>query len=752
MSKGNKRTWKLQDIHAHDGAINCLSIGHRSGKVIATGGDDKKVNLWALGKSYCIMSLKGHTSGVDSVRFNSNEDTVVAGSQSGAVKIWNLEASKILRTLSGHKDNVKALDFHPFGDIVASGSLDTNIKLWDYRRKGCIFTYKGHKGGVNCLRFSPDGKWIASAGDDGCAMLWDMTTGKQIGDFKHPSVTSLTFHPVDFLMATAGTDRTVKFWDLDTFEMISSTDVDSAPIRKVFIHPEGWGAYAACQDYLKVYGWEPAVCYDSVNVGWGKPTDIVVYQNQLIGASIQQSTVQIYMADLTKLKHSGADGIQGEEQSPNPFLNPSRRRSFITKSQLVKRMEVDAGETGREMQGDKKKDGAGDDVVNYHDVFNPRHELPRDSEKRPSLPMSVSEEVSRLKQRQSSPTINTDLKRTNHHNRSLSQQNKQAQLATTTKQQATKQPQQTAKQPQRTTFDASKTKRSQAIQHNRDSPRSKTTTASNFKHNQSCTTTTASDKSFNVFDLTAKLPDLSNLSLVDFKQPLPPSHHIQPFDSFKAIESPDHLPWKESYSLTHSTSFQPPPLNLSLNHFPPTDQADELSDEKSISCISGGHLAIINVFSNRHRNLQDFKSLWMVGNVKMALDRAVGMNDQSVLQDIVNLLLQTPSTWTLDICTCILPVLSSLLFSRYEAYANTSLNAVKFILRTYSSLIKDSLTNVSSIGVDITKEERYNKSKRCYQMLKDIESNIDGRFCPSSCSVPQGVHLREIKLLLAQMD
>ncbi len=40
---------------AHGGKVNCLGLGHKSGRVLVTGGDDKKVNLWTVGKPNCIM-------------------------------------------------------------------------------------------------------------------------------------------------------------------------------------------------------------------------------------------------------------------------------------------------------------------------------------------------------------------------------------------------------------------------------------------------------------------------------------------------------------------------------------------------------------------------------------------------------------------------------------------------------------------------------------------------------------------------
>ena len=135
---------QVQEFPAHSANVNCLRIGRKSSQVLVTGGDDKKVNVWAIGKPNAILSLAGHTSPVESVCFDSNDEVVVAGAGSGTVKLWDLEQAKVIRTLTGHRSNCVAVDFHPYGDFFASGSMDTNLKVWDIRRKSCIQTYKGH--------------------------------------------------------------------------------------------------------------------------------------------------------------------------------------------------------------------------------------------------------------------------------------------------------------------------------------------------------------------------------------------------------------------------------------------------------------------------------------------------------------------------------------------------------------------------------------------------------------------------------
>jgi len=43
------------EFAAHVGNVNCLALGHKSGRVMVSGGDDRKVNMWAVGKPTCIM-------------------------------------------------------------------------------------------------------------------------------------------------------------------------------------------------------------------------------------------------------------------------------------------------------------------------------------------------------------------------------------------------------------------------------------------------------------------------------------------------------------------------------------------------------------------------------------------------------------------------------------------------------------------------------------------------------------------------
>ncbi|KAG7277873.1 hypothetical protein CRUP_001325 [Coryphaenoides rupestris] len=390
-----KTSWRLHEFVAHSSHVSCLALGKSSGRLLATGGEDCKVNIWGVKKSNCIMSLTGHNNPVECIQFNSSEEQVVAGSQSGSLRVWDLEAAKILRTLSGHKANITSLDFHPFGQYLASGSMDTNIKVWDVRRKGCVFTYKSHSQAVRYLAFSPDGKWLASAGDDSTIKLWDLTAGKIITEFTAhtAAVNIIQFHPNEYLLASGSSDRTIKLWDLEKFKMIGSSDGESGPIRCVLFNPDGGCLYSGAVDSLRVYGWEPDRCFDVVAVGWGKVADMAICNNKLIGLSHHSTNVSSYVVDLARVKSSGGALIQGgsgdvqdnQPTEPSPkgsTLRRSYERPMTTCSnQRVKQnSESERRSPSSDEEKEEKENESSAEIRNaddYNEIFQPRNAISR---------------------------------------------------------------------------------------------------------------------------------------------------------------------------------------------------------------------------------------------------------------------------------------------------------------------------------------------------------------------------------------
>jgi len=52
--------------------------------------------------------------------------------------------------------------------------------------------------------------------------------------------------------------------------------------RTLTFHPDALCLYCGSENQLKVYGWEPAMCFDTLTTGWSRVSDIAVAQKQLV--------------------------------------------------------------------------------------------------------------------------------------------------------------------------------------------------------------------------------------------------------------------------------------------------------------------------------------------------------------------------------------------------------------------------------------------------------------------------------------
>ena len=48
-----------EEFTAHSDTVNCVCIGRKSGRVLATGGDDRNVNIWTVGQPNVVMVCRG---------------------------------------------------------------------------------------------------------------------------------------------------------------------------------------------------------------------------------------------------------------------------------------------------------------------------------------------------------------------------------------------------------------------------------------------------------------------------------------------------------------------------------------------------------------------------------------------------------------------------------------------------------------------------------------------------------------------
>lgn len=280
--------FKVHEYVAHTTEVVSLAISPKTGQVLATGGEDCKVNIWDVKTAGNIRSLGSNKAGVESLCFDPDDTIVVSGSASGALKVFDLNEGRLSRNLVGHKTNITSLQYHPISEYVVSGSKDCNVKVWDVRNKDCLSTYTGHEKEVTCVRFSPDGRWVASSAKDGTILIWDMVAGKHLQTLKvNPSfVTTFEFNPNEFLLAAVTNAKAVKVWNLENMEVAFTTPAEQHAVKALSFAPSKPVLCTATKDAVKSWTWE-GEAIDNGNGGSGGPRSLT----------------------LAGVKHMGADGV-----------------------------------------------------------------------------------------------------------------------------------------------------------------------------------------------------------------------------------------------------------------------------------------------------------------------------------------------------------------------------------------------------------------------------------------------------------
>ncbi|PIA35318.1 hypothetical protein AQUCO_03500011v1 [Aquilegia coerulea] len=773
-----KRAYKLQEFVAHTSNVNCLKIGRKSSRVLVTGGEDHKVNLWAIGKPNSILSLSGHTSAIESVSFDSSEVLVAAGAASGTIKLWDLEEAKIVRTLTGHRSNCISVDFHPFGEFFASGSLDTNLKIWDIRRKGCIHTYKGHTRGVNAIRFTPDGRWVVSGGEDNTVKLWDLTAGKLLHDFKfhEGQVQCIDFHPHEFLLATGSADRTVKFWDLETFELIGSAGPETSGVRAMTFNPDGRTLLCGLHESLKVFSWEPIRCHDAVDVGWSRLSDLNIHEGKLLGCSYNQSCVGVWVVDISRIEPYSVATVPRSNGRQESKSTASGSLSVLTDNSVKASMgRLSVSQDPDPMVKEAKALGRlsvsqnSDPIIKESRVLTSTSSVPGTPQRVGSTTGSKSTTASSVAN-PSAVTLKRSSSKSNAATNVFSKSDVVPVIVPRTStrvEQAAEIRKELGASGRTTSFSMHpKANDFQKLPSRDDSDRSNATLQSRI---MGCKTTELSemtDQNFmsSVDGLNQQIP-VTDRNLMDVRSLGPGkqrlSSSLEPSTGYQhevydarmhkanrdavpnevskggrtrslvtnwerkdrtpAFEGPTSSNSPEIVSAANMLSF-----NLRRHQSSSGQEMVSASDEDAIADLMDQRDQFMGSMQSRLTKLQVVRRYWERNDIKGAISAMEKMADHAVSADVISILTEKTDSITLDICTCLLPLLTSLLDSKMDRHLGISLEMLLKLVKTFGSVIHSTLSASTSVGVDIQAEQRFERCNQCFIELTKVK-----RFLPS---------------------
>ncbi|MEO6391426.1 MAG: caspase family protein [Pyrinomonadaceae bacterium] len=219
------------------------------GRILAWGGDDKKIGLWDMQAGSELTKFPQQVNGVKSVALTRDGKTLASCTYSEQTILWDAATGRKLRTLVSD-GMIGTVAFAPDGMRLATGGF-REVDIWETATGRKLQTLVLENQNANSVAFTADGKILASGNDDGTIILWETATGKKLSTLEgHTSeVTSVAFNPEGTILASGSLDYTTRLWDVRAaIELASLIAIDA-------------------QDWLVV---TPDGLFDGTNAAWGR--------------------------------------------------------------------------------------------------------------------------------------------------------------------------------------------------------------------------------------------------------------------------------------------------------------------------------------------------------------------------------------------------------------------------------------------------------------------------------------------------
>ncbi|GMH04614.1 hypothetical protein Nepgr_006454 [Nepenthes gracilis] len=226
-------------IQASISKVNCCHFSS-DGKLLATGGHDKKVVLWFTDTQKSKSTLEEHTLMITDVRFSPSMSRLATSSFDKSVRVWDADNPEYsLRNFTGHSTSVMSLDFNPNKeDLICSCDGNGEIRYWSITNGSCTKVFQG---GMTQVRFQPHlGKYLAAAAENVVSII-DVDTQACIQALQGHTqkVQSVCWDPSGEFLASVSEDL-VRVWTVGSgskWQCIHELNCKGSKFNSCVFHP-----------------------------------------------------------------------------------------------------------------------------------------------------------------------------------------------------------------------------------------------------------------------------------------------------------------------------------------------------------------------------------------------------------------------------------------------------------------------------------------------------------------------------------
>ncbi|KAI6654266.1 Katanin p80 WD40 repeat-containing subunit B1-like isoform X2 [Oopsacas minuta] len=561
--------------------------------------------------------------------------------------------------------------------VMVTGGTDNKISVWIIGRPNLLMSFGGHTASVECVRFRADEQVVASGSASGTLKVYDLDQGSCIRTLSghKAGISSLDFHTSEMLLASGSLDTRVRVWDVRKKGCIFSYQGHTGKVNSLLFSPDGkWLSSAGDDGYIKIWELSSGKLLQDFSSHAGPITSLEYHPNELLLASGSQDRTAKFW-DLEQFRM--VDESQPEATGIRKLTFHPNGDCLFTGSQECLR--IHSWEPWCCYETVPAGWGKLADMRIVSD------QLIAASYSHSSVSVWTSDVTTMRPFRKDDESVNCmeECDKLSASHRGIFEK-----------------------------YDVNKSPTDDIAR----------------EHSQS----DSSDHE----DISSN----NNPQAMDFG-PTPDEFKVVRVHNLNKNISKEILKQPKIQQPTPQDDFNRPRILkvASEEAFPQARriQTENDSNERLRKVLEDGNISVLRHRLQTHR---DIARHWDPQNPIISLRRAINTGEQEILIHLLALYNQRLSLWTLNTCLVVLPELRYLMQSHKLFFVQTTANTLRLILKTFGPVIAINVNQPppTGAGVDISREERYEKCYDSFAHLNSIRDSIsNAKFDMNTAEITQ---------------
>lgn len=118
-------------LKGHTSSVRCIAFSS-DGQLVATGSNDRTVNLWDAATGKVVLRLRGHRAKLAEIAFAPDDRSLVAADDAGTLKLWHVASGQELCLLDKVSKGYSGIAFLPYGRglVCTYGQYEVRLLEW----------------------------------------------------------------------------------------------------------------------------------------------------------------------------------------------------------------------------------------------------------------------------------------------------------------------------------------------------------------------------------------------------------------------------------------------------------------------------------------------------------------------------------------------------------------------------------------------------------------------------------------------